>query len=132
MDNSSAIFEAITNAYGLARSAPAQQVSERVWRWPQEEGDVAVKIYAQQHGERAQTEAAVLAHLQSPKPTHYRVQQLKRTLKNDAIWSGFGAHVLVTNWAQGEFKTYDAFTPEEWFKLGSSLAALHQGLNTLP
>ena len=125
------LLEAICHAFGLAQGQHAQQVSERVWRVPHNDGDVAVKIYAAEQGERARKEAAVLAHLQPTNHTAYRVQTLLCTMDGATTWSGLGSHALATKWVQGSSKTYDTFTPQAWSALGASLAALHERLLSL-
>lgn len=126
-----AIFDAICAAYGIAHDGEPRQVSERVWQLREGSGDVAVKIYADEHAARAQKEAAVLAHLHAQDDGRFRVQSLQRTLAGEAVFSGSGVHAMVTRWVPGQTRTYDTFTPAEWEALGASLGALHLRLDTL-
>lgn len=127
-----AFFDTIRQAYALGRiHTPPRKLSERVWHLSTDSGDFAVKRYAPEHGARASKEAAILAHLQTQVDARFRVQTLRRTATNEALYIGADFHALLTHWETGRFKTYDTFTLAEWEALGMSLAALHLRLDGL-
>ncbi|KFG92447.1 aminoglycoside phosphotransferase [Burkholderia paludis] len=126
-----ATFDAIRRAYALRGSDAPRQVGERVWHLPTDDGGVAVKLYAPEHHARAAKEAAVLAHFETHGDARRHVQTLKRTTAGEPLWSGAGAHAMLTRWETGRFRTYDTFSRDEWAALGASLAALHLGLEQL-
>ena len=131
MDQPAVTFDEIRDAYALAQSGPPRQVGERVWHLPTDDGGVAVKLYAPEHRARAAKEATVLAHFETHGDARFRVQTLKRTTAGEPLWTGTGAHAMVTCWEAGRFRTYDTFSPAEWEALGASLAALHLSLERL-
>ncbi|MPV61445.1 aminoglycoside phosphotransferase [Burkholderia sp. HI2761] len=132
MDSLAVTFDEIRDAYGLHRSGPPTQVSERVWHLPAAGGtDVAVKLYAFEHHARAVKETAVLAHLETHGDSRFHVQTLERTASGESLWSGQHSHAMLTRWEAGQFRTYDTFSPTEWEALGASLAALHLSLEPL-
>ncbi|MGS0892133.1 phosphotransferase enzyme family protein [Burkholderia stagnalis] len=131
MDQAAAPFDEIRAAYALGRGGPPRRLGERVWHLPADGGGVAVKLYAPEHRARAVKEAAILAHFQTHGDARFRVQTLQRTLDGEPLWSGPGAHAMVTRLAAGRFRTYDTFAPAEWAALGTSLAALHLSLERL-
>ncbi|KAG8152843.1 phosphotransferase enzyme family protein [Burkholderia catarinensis] len=131
MDQPAVIFDEIRAAYALVQNGPPRQVGERVWHLPTDDGGVAVKLYALDHHARAAKEAAVLAHFDTDGDARFRVQTLKRTTAGAPLWTGPGAHAMLTRWEAGQFRTYDTFSPAEWDALGASLAALHLSLERL-
>jgi hypothetical protein len=125
------VIDAVCRAYELKQNGAAQQASERVWRVPTEQGDMAVKIYGADQQSRAEKEVGLIAHLQAHADSRFRVQALQVTAAGANRWEGLGRQAMVTRWDLGQFKSYDTFTPAEWDALGASLAALHLKLDLL-
>ncbi|MFP6560906.1 phosphotransferase enzyme family protein [Paraburkholderia sp. B3] len=131
MDHRDGTLAAIRDAYALTQNGPPRQVSERVWHLPTDCGGMAVKLYTSEQHERANKEAAVLAHLQAHGDARFRVQALRRTAAGELLWTGDGVCAMATRWEAGRCRTYDTFAPAEWDALGASLAALHLSLDGL-
>ena len=131
MNERTATFDAICDAYALKREGPPRQVSERVWHLSTHTGGMAIKLYSSEQHARAQKEATVLVHLQAHDDPRFRVQALQRTVDGEPVWTGHDAHAMLTRWEAGQFRTYETFTAAEWAALGASLAALHLSLDNL-
>jgi Ser/Thr protein kinase RdoA (MazF antagonist) len=131
MDHPSPLFDAIREAYSLKPGGSPRKVSERVWQLPVEGGAMAVKLYADEQHARADKESAVLEHLRTKADPRLRVQALCHTSGGERMWSGQGAHAMLTRWEAGHFRSYDTFAPAEWNALGASLAALHLSLDSM-
>ena len=131
MDHQTALFEAICKAYALKPGGSVRKVSERVWQLPIDGGGMAVKLYTEEQYARADKESTVLAHLQAHGDPRFRVQILRHTTEGERIWSGLGAHAMLSRWEAGQCRSYETFAPAEWSALGASLAALHLSLDSI-
>lgn len=126
------LAQVIGPAYDVRLTAPAQRVSQRVWRLPAAQGDLAVKCYDRaSQAERATREARVLAHLNQHRDSRFRVQALRLTRDGAALLSLSQTELMVTDWDSGDFRAYDRYTRADWAALGESLAALHCSLDSL-
>jgi Ser/Thr protein kinase RdoA (MazF antagonist) len=114
--------------YGLAEARVVERRGA-ITRLATASGEVAVKRFAEEDGDRARREAELLAHLAAP-DARYRVQALVRTTAGELVATGDAGVVVVTRWEPGHAKPYTEIAPREWHALGGALAALHRRLDT--
>jgi len=122
-----AALAALAAHYGLEAVAVAD-VSDNVVRARTQRGDLAVKTFVAADVDRAEREAALLAHLAAGSP-HYRVPALARTLQGALSARLDDVALVVTAWCPGHKQPYTSITEAEWFALGNELAALHTRLD---
>lgn len=116
--------------YGVDAHSLAE-VTDNLARASTPRGDFAVKMFAAVDLERAEREAALLAHL-AEEPDGYRVPILVRTVDGAACARVGDGALVVMVWRDGHNKPYTAISDAEWFALGNELAALHARLDAFP
>jgi Ser/Thr protein kinase RdoA (MazF antagonist) len=112
--------------FGIEAAALAE-VSENVVR----AGDLAIKTFVAADFDRAEREAALLAHLAAA-PVGYRVPVLVRTLDGAPCARTADGALVAMTWCDGHKQRYTEITEPEWFALGNELAALHARLDDFP
>lgn len=119
----------IPEAYGLRALDAGRRVTDRVWRWRTDAGEVAVKAFDQAEAAQGRQEAALISFLGARPDPAYRVQTLVATT-DGAPWSDLGdQRFIVTRWEAGDYRSYDRYTDLDWAALGRCLAALHRRLD---
>lgn len=120
---------AIPEAYGLRALDAGHRVSDRVWRWRTDAGEVAVKTFGEPELALGQQEAALIAFLGARPDPAYRVQALVATTDGAPWCDQDDQRLVVTRWEAGDYCSYDRYTDVEWAALGRCLAALHRRLD---
>ena len=121
------MIAALAAHYGLEAVAVAS-VSDNVVRARTQRGDFAVKTFVAADLDRAEREAALLAHFAAGSP-QVRVPALVRTVNGAACARVEDGALVVMSWCTGHQQAYTSITEPEWFALGNELAALHTRLD---
>jgi Ser/Thr protein kinase RdoA (MazF antagonist) len=112
--------------YGI-NAVALTRVSENVVRT----STLAIKAFGAAEIERAEREAALLAHL-NRESADYRVPSVVSTLDGAPCARTPDGALVVMKWCDGHRKVYTTITEPEWSALGNELAALHTRLDDFP